>query len=234
MKVKYFISMGLLLLCNIVLAQIGIGTMEPTAELEIKGDIIFRGLKQVNTTEYYRRIVVDNDGNVGYLDKDPEGFFFNNVSFTYMPRQVGISQNREVDLNIGLDVDIPPRTKVLVIINYNIPVFIDYDRLNISMTTAGIELMKSENGKITPLVEGNRKFSFSMSYNYLEQGMFVEGVYVDEVENLTDNLSKVRYYLVGFTEAGNFEVLFSSNPDNLNETSMGVGNMSVKVFSKAF
>lgn len=234
---KYIYSLLVVLVAQISIAQIGIGTFTPDEELEIKGDVAFRKLELHDAKVYNRYVAANEGGKLGFLNGSIDGYNFVGLYSAFMPNRVVQNSQGSVDLNLKHSLELRPNSSTIVIINYNIPIYIISDASNDKIKTvfAGAKLMRKRgNEAVTELSGGNRKFSFSDIYRANpEKGMFIEGKWIETLENNTANSITVEYSLLGFIDGYKGEaVYFSYDRANINQAN-GLGGIALKVYIKA-
>lgn len=115
---KYFVFLFFLSTCFLQ-AQVGVGTTNPTKDLDINGELRIRNVPtSTNSTDV---LTVDTDGNVQkfetfLLSEVNSLVATNNVDFTTPDGTVD-----NVDLNLSTTVTIPANTEAIVIITYSVP-----------------------------------------------------------------------------------------------------------------
>lgn len=234
---KYIYSLICFAFPFLMFSQIGIGTLTPDEELEIKGEVIFRKLETQNPSKYNRILSANDQGLLGYVNGSTDGYSFTNVYSVFMDKSVAIEKEGTADLNLTYSFDLKAKSSTIIIVNYNVPIYL-LNKTNIdevSTSFAGCKLVRTDmNGAQNEILGANRKFSFSSIYrgnNY--RGMFVEGKWVEILINDSEQPKKVNYKVYGFVEGYANETVFFSFDKNNIDNKNGLGGMSLKVYTKA-
>ena len=104
------------------IAQVGIGTTNPTKDLDINGELRVRSLPTLPSDA--TPIASDTDGNFGISTS----FFPSDVGTVVATTNVdfstngGFITNDAIDLGLSISVNIPANKEALVIITYSLPV----------------------------------------------------------------------------------------------------------------
>lgn len=229
-------------------AQIGVNTTDPTEFLDIDGNIRIRNAVNIESladpSGYASQLKMNSKGVWGYVkDRKPNNYTFYNVysyemknpvvSTTITPNQ---SEGISVPLGVSIKVEIPPRSAAIFFIDYNIPISIvrrmDLPIESFNINYVGFTLFKT--GDIE-LQDGSRKFTVfrPASEDVASVGMPVLGKSVQKVENTTDKMMYIDYYLTGYIETnplgltvrfGGFAPIYQTNG--------GKGMMTIKSFVK--
>jgi hypothetical protein len=156
MKYKNIPRVIILIYSSIVYSQVGIGTTNPTKELDINGELRIRNVPVTTTSTDL--LTVDVDGNVAKLNV----FFVSDVNSTIATTNVdftssGVNTINNIDLGLSTSVFIPRNTEAFVIISYSVPIGIS------SFTSPegyyGIRFLKDG----VEAQQGSRKFTFITS-----------------------------------------------------------------------
>ncbi|MDM1406678.1 hypothetical protein [Myroides sp. DF42-4-2] len=212
-------------------AQVGIGISKPTQEFEVKGTVRFQNLD--NNRALSRQLSSDDAGNLTASEVVKERFYYDGLKKQFVP-PVLVEPNQSVDLGVGLTVDVPPFSEIIVVLTYNIPVYKLPNTIATLPDYAGIKLISSKEGHL-PL--GARKFTFPSTYSVPNAtshgGSYIDGKYVDVVKNTTSATESVTYSLQGFIESKNANVASFYFSDTATAQNFGVGVFSSMVFFKA-
>lgn len=217
--------------------QVGIGTLSPNNEFEIQGDIILRSLSHQDPQKYNRTVMLDDNGVLGAVPASIDGFNFAGVGSAFMPKSIAFNQEEDLDLDLKVGITLTKESSNLLVITYNIPVYIQSDKDDPVIKTGyvGIKLFRRNgDGSESEIVGGDRKISFSSEYN-LEpvKSLFIEGKWIDVHENTQNTDQSVTYFLVGFVEGYAQETVHFSVDQNSSVPLKGIGGLSVKIFNKA-
>lgn len=231
-KVGFYLMF--LLLSTISYSQIGVGTEKPTQDFEVKGSVRFRDLEQKGSNIFNRQLMSNDEGELTALEGSENGLFFKNILKSYMEDPVSVVANESKDLGVSMQVELEPYSETVIILSYNIPVYKEVRVQTSVFHFATIQLIKDD----VALYEGFRKFSFPKSYSKdggIEQGMFIDGKYVDVIVNRSESKQFVTYQLRGAIEGGtSARGFFSDERGTLNEKTMGIGTFSAMIFNKTF
>lgn len=120
MKVTLFL-ITFIVCCYMSHSQVGIGTTDPTADLDVNGTLRVRNIPESNTNNTF--LTTDDDGNItktnNYVLVDAEAVVASNPIDYNSPG--GITTNN-IDLDLSLNVTIPGNKEALIIINYSVPI----------------------------------------------------------------------------------------------------------------
>lgn len=239
-KIKRIVFLVLLAQSAVSYAQVGMGTENPTAdEYEVKGSVRFRSLEHKGSATHSRELRSDNLGRLTVVEsKSEEGLYFSNLVKQFMTETVTVPLGYPQDLGVLLRVDLKPYSETTVILSYNIPVFMKVTTASPVPHFAAVQLNRKREGLVTPLYGGSRKFSFPVSYpgdaNELK-GMFLDGKYVDVIQNNSPTPQTVEYSLFGIIQASSFTAaFFGDDPNNTQVGNMGVGVFSAMIFNKTY
>lgn len=229
-SVRLIVFFLVLIIPMMTYSQIGIGTEKPTQELEIAGSIRIQDL-EINSPKMIRQLKSDDNGNLISQEPDPERFYFKSLLREFMSQPIDVNINETKDLNVELTVDIEPKTSVIVVLMYNIPIYYTSVGGVVLPQFAGVQLFSSKSGNLSG---GNRRFSFPSAYNSsagVSTGMFIEGKYVDVINNESDIRETITYTIKGYTTglATATSIKFS---DVAGIKSFGVGGFSCHIFNK--
>ncbi len=119
---KKLIFISTLFLYNLMFAQVGIGTVNPTKELDINGELRIRNLpnQDIATSSV---LTTDTDGNIGQSNIFLPSSVSSVVAATNIDRTVsGTRIINNIDLGLSISVTIPAGRNAIVIINYSLPI----------------------------------------------------------------------------------------------------------------
>lgn len=222
-----------LFLSTLSFGQIGIGTEKPTQEFEVKGTVIFRDLEQQSSTTFNRQVMADSQGNLTAKETSSSGLFFKNIVRQTMGQPIAVRVGSTQDLGVNIKVEIEPYSEAIVVLSYNIPVFIAESIKTINSYFATVKLYKNNE----PIYPAFRKFTFPVEYNKsvrFFQGMFLDGKYVDVVKNDTGNTVSVTYSLKGGAEGIRSATVYFSDAKGSTTNTMGVGTFSAMIFNRTY
>lgn len=196
MKIQYIIFF---LLCIVKsFAQVGVGTLEPTADLDINYKVKLPDLESTKDLhEFDKYIIADEDGNLGYRYHYQNELIFNNVYLKRLETVKSIGMGGSVNLGMPIEVTIPPHSTRLFEIVYSIPIIMAIDDPNQIYGAASISLTKDINNVQTVIKEASREIAFAGTYNSqaAAKGRAISNFYFDKVENTTDQEIKIIYNL---------------------------------------
>ncbi|MDM1501982.1 hypothetical protein HX071_07170 [Myroides marinus] len=241
MKQKIFILIGLFTTC-LGMAQIGVGTENPTNGIEIEGSVRFRNLEEGDLKVFNREVLMDKEGNLGYQDIESDRSYFVKMVSNQMKEQVIVDKtDQSKDLQLEVELELLPNTISVFEIHYNVPFSFEvvsdgrYRDLPL-VNEVGARLMKKEEGKDSAYVnvrEGNRALSIVSEYENTyprlnSRRSFVEGMTIQEVVNTSTSTKKITYKMMSYSKAN--EGLLKFNSDN----GEGIGMILVKVYHKPY
>ncbi|MDM1398924.1 hypothetical protein HX049_17435 [Myroides odoratimimus] len=244
MKQTIFIIMTLFFSC-LAMAQVGVGTESPASGIEIQGSIRFRNLEEGDLKIFNKEVLMDKEGNLGYLEIESNRSYFVKMVYDQMKKQVILNKtNQSKDLLLEVELELLPNTISVFEIHYNVPV--SFEMVNQTTYTdiplvsdIGVRLMKKEEGKESSYVnlrEGNRAVSLIDEYEKASPNLnfrrsFIEGMNVQEVVNKDNKQKKISYKLMSYVNDNQGEVRYGSQENN---DGMGVGMILVKVYHKPY
>lgn len=122
MKRFLFSFILLLIYSTTTYAQVGIGTTNPTKDLDIDGELRIRNLPS-QPVGNSNLLTTDDDGNIGRTSS----FLLSNVETDIAAanvdrRVVGVTTVNNVNLGLSVSVTIPANKETIVIINYSVPI----------------------------------------------------------------------------------------------------------------
>ena len=226
-----------LLACSNSYAQIGVGTEQPTYEFEVKGNVRFRDLEEKSENTHYRQVRSDNEGRLTAIQGYPEGMGFENITKAFMPNVVSVVTGENKNLGIDLHVSLKPHSEQIVVLTYNIPIYLNNAVSSIIPHFAGIRMVKTIGNNSTILYGASRKFSFPVGYptnSEVKRGMFLDGKYVDVIRNETNDYVTYQYSLHGFVDGPYATTVFFSDTKGAFMDTMGIGVLSAMMFTKTY
>ncbi|WP_410879361.1 hypothetical protein [Myroides sp. DW712] len=235
--IKKSLVLVLFLSLTTAFGQIGINVETPSANLDVNGDVRLRKLN--NPTGFNRQVLANQDGVLGYSDLGEDNYAVKDILFKVMPVTVSSTASEasvwkgpsQGAVELGLDIVVPiePFSSTAIAIEYNIPI-----TSTIASGYIGVTLVKFENGVMTELEEGSRKFTL---YNTpLHMGnmryitMPVSGKATDIVYNNTNQTKYITYSSKGYIEIGAGTTYFG-NPLQ-NSDNFGTGILVIQVYQK--
>lgn len=117
----FFLIISFQLLCYISYSQVGIGTTDPTADLDINGNLRIRNIPESDVNNTF--LTTDNEGNI--TKSSNYVLFEANAVNALSPinyNSIGITKVDNIDLGLSFNIIIPKNKEALVIINYSVPV----------------------------------------------------------------------------------------------------------------
>lgn len=215
-----------LLLSQIVMAQVGIGTTNPTKDLDVNGELRVRNLPEDNDS--FNILTTDNNGNISKVTdaKLLKTIFFDEATspVNYYLYNTGNVTVDNVNLGLSITVTIPAYTKGTVIVNYSVPLGISSGYISVN-GYYGIRFLR--NG--TEAQSGSRKYSVPLRYDGggidTYSMVSVSANFQEEINNSTNpNAINITYSLNGYIEQGHSEFspviyrfnMWSSFGDNYN------------------
>lgn len=229
--------------------QVGIGVALPEKELDVKGEIRFRDLEPIqdspNVAEYNRQLVLDKEGDLATVPmySEPNGYRLRNVYYKNMEKAVktDLLLTSDIDLNLFIEVSVPPKTESLVLVDYSVPVMMmtaiiaeddvkDYGYLGITFKKETVGVAKS----IRELDQASRKNTLAAHYHMPVAGFAVSGKAVDVLINSTDKTIKYRYIAHGYVEENKTRrvVIFGMYSAGAKNYNWGKGAMTLQVFDR--
>lgn len=180
-------------------AQVGIGTLEPTADLDINHKVLLSDLPSVddNNDDFNRYVISDKDGNIGYRYRYDERLTFRNTYLEKMTKSIILKTSSTADLNLPIMVAIAPNTTSVFEIFYSVPVLLNAS-LDKTAGYASIYVVRDIDGQGQTIIkEASRKISFSSTYesNAIAKGRPISNSYFDTVKNETNQEMIVTYDL---------------------------------------
>lgn len=215
-------------------------------KVQFPGTVAFRNLEEKSPEEFYRVVALNNEGTLGYIAGNTLGYGFASMDSTFLEKSIQFQDNNDHDINgLSIKVDLIKDTDNVIMIHFNIPVFIDLptiptpiaDNTNVFLETryAGVKLIRKDSaGNIVELSGGARKKSFADIYSQTNDiEIFLEGMWLDNI-NTGSADETYTYYLVGYIEGYNpnaspKENIYFSKDVALDD---GVAEMSIKVYNK--
>lgn len=163
----------------LLLSQVGIGTNNPTKDLDINGELRVRNLPILTSSEL---LTTDQNGNIGkyqsfLLHEVGSSIATNNVDYT--KSGAGIINN--INLGLSQSVTIPANKEAVIIINYSVPVGIAYLGGLPNVGYYGIRFLK--NG--VEEQSGSRKFSIINNYSSTNTTANMVSINNTYIENVT-------------------------------------------------
>jgi len=219
-----------ILLYGYSFSQVGIGTTNPTADLDVDGNLRIRSTPDLTSG---KQLVVDKDGNVGVN---------NNYYLILMPTTVASSPKvhesdtkfsfikNDIDLGLSQSVTIPSNKRAKVIVTYSMPLGTRTNNVDID-GYMGVRFLKNgiENES------GSRKFNLNEISGSAYQMGTLSSVFTEEIVTGDTDLL-VNYSLDGYIEQyATTEIvryvfnMWSSTPPNYN---WGRAMLSIQVFAK--
>lgn len=190
--------------------QVAIGTLEPTAALDINYVTSMPSLSDPENLQPYNSIVVsDVDGNLGLRTRFDTQLEFLNNYLVRMERYLEAKDISTVDLEMPITIEIEPGQTRVFEIFYSVPMFIAYYNYSDINGSGTISLVRSINGQADQNLEkADRKLSFSGVYNgpASAKGGPVSNFYFDTVENTSDQTMVVVYNLFASSSTTNFTI----------------------------
>jgi len=219
-------------------SQVGIGTVSPTKELDVNGQLRVRNLPTANNSTR----VLTTDGN-GNLSKNTSIQLLIDTQIDqaasqidYTPNSTGLISKDDIDLGLSNTITIPPGVKATIITNYSVPMGM-VDNIYGVNAYYGIRLLR--NGIETPA--GSRKMTVSEPSNpnvlMVILMSTISATYIEEVDN-TAGITPISLTFVcnGYVEqaAANFNPIYRFNMwsaigDNFN---WGKAFMSTQLYIK--
>ncbi|TDS55337.1 hypothetical protein C8P70_12259 [Myroides indicus] len=243
MKQLVFTIIGLLCSC-IMMAQIGIGTENPSSGIEIEGSVRFRNLQEGDLQQFNREVLMDNQGRLGYLEIESERSYFVKMISDEMEDKVVLNQtDKSKDLFLEIELELLPRTISIFEIHYNVPVSFETEGYSAFSDTPlvseiGVRLMKKEEqeGNYSNVAEGNRSLSipseYEKTYPNLEfRRSFIEGMNIQEVLNSDVHSKKITYKLMSYTKDNDGIVQYGSQ---MSDGRGEAGMLLIKVYHKPY
>ena len=237
------IGMLFLLACSSVtttFAQVGIKVEKPEAELDVDGSVRLQKLD--NPVSYNRILLADKDGNIGFKDQGDDVFFVKDILYKNLPQTVSstvysaslVSTIKPIELGLDILVELLPNSVTAVTIEYNLPITAAILATESVPGYLGITLVKTENGVLTELEEGSRKFTIydvgSLVNNRKYITMPVSGKATDIIANDSNQKRYITYSAKGYIESGK-GITYFGNP--LNDTdNFGRGVTVIQVYEK--
>ncbi len=222
-----------LFLSSLSYGQIGIGTEKPNQEFEVKGTVIFRDLEEQRTTTFNRQVMADSQGNLTAKESSSSGFLFKNIVRKNMGGPVAVQTNTKRNLEVNIEVELEPYSEAIVVLSYNIPVFLPLNINDINSHFATVKLYKDN----APIYPAFRNFTFPTKYSKSQrgyQGMFLDGKYIDVFKNDSGYMVSVTYSLAGEVQGRGNSIVYFSDEKKSTYSTMGVGIFSAMVFNRAY
>lgn len=232
----------MLLLTATSFGQVGIGTENPEADFDIRGNI---RLRQLGNSSHSTRMLMSNDkGDIGFINHEKDSYRVKDVFYKIMQTPAITTVNGAslhaprfplIELSLDVDVEIAPQTRTAVTMEYNVPItaLIDVTSRNVP-SYIGITLVKKEDGTTIELDEGSRKFSFYDVNAIFDSKrcltMPVSGKATDVIVNNTNSPMIVSYSAKGYIETGYGTLYFGEVSSG--DSSFGSGVFVVQVYEK--
>lgn len=256
---KKFSILFLTLLSISMFGQVGVGTEDPTASLDIdpKGIeveksedsyIRLEGLEK--KTDYLRKIVLNQKGDVATMDYDANSFNLKTIQYAKSKQTIHTEKSANVmDVSkkqVGLDVDLiitlSPYTENIIFLEYDMPIYIYNNNESgfIRVGYVGVTLTKVEKDNIiTELEQGSRKMTNYKNRSSITRddffGVSVASKAVDQLSNTESVEKKVKYKLFAYIEKSFYETfdkkVYFGNADGEIE-SLGVGIFNAVHYEK--
>lgn len=228
----------------VINAQIGINTENPTEALDINGNVRVRTPINIETltdpSDYNNVLRLNSDGVLGYAKelKPISGYTFYDVYSHEMAAPVTSTlANASLPLNVSITVEIPPRCAAIFFIDYNIPISVDRVKgtpvEDLNTDYVGITLFKTGG---VELQDGSRKFTLyrPASINAAAVGMPVLGKSVQKIENPSNTMVNINFYLNGYIEGNpsNLSIRFGMYSATGQNYNWGKGLMTIMSYMK--
>lgn len=239
-------------------AQIGVGTEDPQASLDIDPKNIkvekeedryirLEGLDK--RPDYLRKIVLDGEGNVATMDYDPNNFNLKTLKYTksqntvYTVKGANVMDSSKEALNLELDLELmlSPNTENILFLEYDVPIYIYDNTVNdkVEVGYMGVTMIKKgDNDQIVELDQGSRKMTNYENRSSITgdnfMGISIAGKAVDKLSNNLNIDKKVTYKLYGYVEKGvniGDKAVYFGNGDGKIE-SLGIGVFNIAVYEK--
>jgi len=183
-----------ILFANISIAQVGIGTTNPTADLDINGTLRVRNIPIDNNAT--KTLVVDNLGNVSVSNNF---VLVNTVSdvaagpVTYSSGTLGATTKNDINLGLSQTMTIPANKTARIVVTYSVPVGINGTEevegyLGIRFLKNGVEADS-----------GSRKYTINKRYGTTVQMNTISSIYTEEITTAGTS-QNVSYDLNGYIE----------------------------------
>jgi hypothetical protein len=218
--------------------QVGIGTVSPTKELDVNGQLRVRNLPTVNNSTLL--LTTDVNGN---LTKNTSALLLidtqidqatNNIDYT--PNSTGLNIRNDINLGLSNTISIPAGVRATIITNYSIPLGL-VDNIYGVNAYNGIRFLR--NGIEAPA--GSRKMTISQPSNATMFGVVpmstLSATYIEEVNNSGGSTPIIITFIChGYVEQSVANInpiyrfnMWSAIGDNFN---WGRGFMSTQLYIK--
>ena len=191
--------------------NVGIGTTAPTQKLHVNGNVKFSAVPNSTTVDGTDKIMVlQNDGTAKKVPLNalqspstfnPRGIWVmepnSPVTYALQTNYLTTTTINNIELNLGITVNIPPNTTSLIIVNYSVPVgYTDStgDSLNPpleGLLYQGIRFLRNGSEAAT----GSRK----QRHNGMTT---IAGIYTETITNSSSSTLPINIKLNGYLEIG--------------------------------
>ncbi|MDM1375171.1 hypothetical protein [Myroides marinus] len=256
---KKFSILFLTLLSISMFGQVGVGTEEPTAGLDIdpKGIeveksedryIRLEGLEK--KPDYLRKIVLNQKGDVATMDYDANSFNLKTIKYAKSKKTIHTEKSanvmdvskKQVSLDVDLVITLSPNTENIIFLEYDMPIFIYNNKEDnrVKVGYVGVTLTKVEDSNvIVELDQGSRKVTNYENRSAVNGdnffGVSVASKAVDQLSNTGTVEKKVKYKLFAYIEKSYFESfdkeVYFGNADGEIE-SLGIGIFNAVHYEK--